>query len=156
MLKLIIAVSNFELMLCVCITTRNSAFCLCRCVPFGLTVMCLYTLTAVRCATVRFNCVLIVTNGALCIFFCCACHGIRMFARDPFSLRTVNGIETMCLCSARRGKDAGSTWCSWRLWRPVRRRRWVQPCFCSFVLTRYTVLLCFLSQSAAVCNGGTL
>lgn len=136
MLRLIIAVSNFKLMLCVCITICNKAFC--RLSLCSIWLVLLYNVQHFHCAMI-----------AISFLFDNACLGGHPVycTSELFSLQTVNGIKTVCLYSARRGRDAGSTWCSWRLWRPVRRQRCVTTdlpiCSCSDHSCSCVQLHCF-------------
>ena len=62
----------------------------------------------------------------------------------------------MCLCSVRREKDAGSTWCSWRLWRLVRKQRCVTADSHRCFLTSFKSLWNFLFLMSQHCgNWGT-
>lgn len=124
MLRLIMTVCNFELSLCfVCMHLQcNLAFRLSLC---SMWLNCFVFLFFFYVQ--HFDCVMIVTIG-WCVFLVLCTVFILCIASIFFwetIVASVNRIETMCLCSVRRGKDVGSIWCSWRLWRPVRRQRWV-------------------------------
>lgn len=122
MLSLIMAVSNFELMLCVCITTHNLAFRLSLCSIWYKCFVFLHFNYITMCNVLMWQMVICGSSTVHVMgFILCVAH----MSPFLFFFKKMDGIETVCLSFARRGNDAGSTWCSWRLWRPVRKQRWV-------------------------------